>query len=299
MPKQHPKRAASDKCQCLAYSKEHRRCRLERDGDSKTCSIHRNYYRDWWTTTYRSYGNIEWATSRQRAEYEFQLRNGHTEVPDWYFSRLKKADRREYIWLIQTANCNPLHNLELFYYVILIVVDELLTFYKLDKDRMQLFIKEFEVLLQTPACCTEAFSVLLFRVLFAFKHYKHVITESHSFTFWHHTFTFCSPWTQLLKSSVLHDCIAEFRNKLNTIGTAFLVQEEPDPDWENAPEIGTVSELLAVLDEVCNVVNNSMTERALILRNNSQELKKELAAIAFAPTRVARLLDAGYEMEDL
>lgn len=299
MPKEHPKRAASDKSQCLGYSKDHRRCRLERDADSKTCSIHRNYYRDWWTKTYRSYGNIDWASSRQRAEYEFQLRNGHTEVPDWYFARLRKGDRKEYLWLIQVAKCNPLRNLELFYYVILCMVDELLTFYSLEKERIRVVVSEFELLLQTPKCCQEAFSVLLFRTLFAYKHYNHLITDTRGHMFWYRTFTFVKSWTQLLKSSVLHECIAEFRNKLDTMGMTFLVQEDGVGWLEDGPTSGTVEKLRSVLDTVSNLVNNSMAERAIILRHNGQELKRELVAIAFAPERVARLLDAGYEIEDL
>jgi hypothetical protein len=298
MPKDHPKRAASIKSQCLAYSKEHRRCRLERDANSKTCSIHRNYYRDFWTNTYHSYGNIEWATSRQRAEYEFQLQNGHVEVPEWYFKRLKRSDRKEYLWLIQVAKCNPLCNREVFYYIITCMIDELLTFYDLPKDRIRLLTNEFELLLQTPKCCQEAFTVLLFKALIAHKHYSHLITESRSHMFWYRTFTFIKPWTQLLKSPVLHDCIAEFRNKLNTIGMTFLAQEE-GIGWGDDPGVGTVEQLLTVLNNVENVVKNSLNERTMILRQNAQELKRDLAAIAFAPERVSRLLDAGYELEDI
>jgi hypothetical protein len=298
MPKDHPKRAASSKSQCLAYSKEHRRCRLERAANSKTCSIHRNYYRDFWTHTYRSYGNIEWASQRQRAEYEFQLRNGHVEIPEWYFKRLKKSDRKEYLWLIQVAKCNPLRNLEVFYYVILCMVDELLTFYDLPKERITRLTSEFELLLQTPKCCQEAFSVLLFRTLYAYKHYSYLITETRGHMFWYRTFTFIKSWSQLLKSPALNECIAEFRNKLNTIGMSFLVHEEGN-GWNDGPAVGTVEQLLTVLDHVQYVVNNSLNERALILRQNAQELKRDLVAIAFAPERVSRLLDAGFQIEDI
>lgn len=299
MPKDHPKRAASSKTQCLAYSKEHRRCRLERDSDSKTCSIHRNYYRDFWVNTYRSYGNIEWASKRQRAEYEFQLRNGHTQVPEYYFSRLTKADRKEYLWLIQVAKCNPLHNRTLFYFILMYIVDEFMTYYSVDTTRSQAMMDELETLLQTPKCCQEAFSVLLFRVLFAYKHYNYLISETRSSMFWYRAFTMMRPWSQLLKSPAFNECISEFRNKLYTIGTAFLIQEENGIVLDDGPGVATVDQLLAVLDQVQVVVNNSLNERVMILRQRGQELKRELAAIAFAPERVSRLLDAGYELEDI
>ena len=297
MPKEHPKRAASNKSQCLGFSKEHRRCRLERDGDSKTCSIHRNYYRDWWTTTYRSYGNMEWASPRQRKEYEFHLCNNYIQVPEWYFARLKKADRNEYLWLIRIAKCNPLRNRELFYYIITAAVDELMTYYAYDQDRAEKLAKEIQLLLQTSKCCQEAFSVLVFRILFVFKNYSYLISEYRHHRFWNTVFTNIQEWSQLLKSPKLHDCLAEFDNKLLTIGTNFLNEE--DIGGFQVEGTGTVEHLRAAILDITRIVNDSMQVRLNNLRNRGLELKRELAAIAFAPERVARLLDAGYEIEDI
>ena len=94
---------------CTAYTKDHRRCRLEKVGE-KTCTIHRNYYKDWFIKhPVVAYG--EHIKGRKLKELVYQLRNHITVtekmIKEWESSPgMLHADNYEF--LILHANINPL-----------------------------------------------------------------------------------------------------------------------------------------------------------------------------------------------
>jgi len=121
----HPKRAKV--LQCLAYTGDHRRCRLERYNE-RTCRVHRNYYTDWLVkhplNSYYSYNSI-----RKFNELAFQLQYGNIVINEMYmqynFGILHMA---EYMFLIRYANINPLWNRQLFEYCILQYYKDIIKF---------------------------------------------------------------------------------------------------------------------------------------------------------------------------
>ena len=113
---EHPKCATN--LQCLGYTSDHRRCRLERYND-KTCTIHRNYYTNWLEkhplNSYTTYNTI-----RKRNEIIFHLKTGNIILSQNYIQyNFGIGNIREYLFLIKYANINPLWNRTLFEYYIL------------------------------------------------------------------------------------------------------------------------------------------------------------------------------------
>lgn len=112
---EHPKR--STVLQCLAYTNEHRRCRLERNSE-RTCEIHRNYYTNW-ITKHPLNSFLSYNTRRKYNEIYFQLRNGYVRVTKNYINyNFGIGHIQEYMFLIHHANINPLWNVMLFEYTI-------------------------------------------------------------------------------------------------------------------------------------------------------------------------------------
>lgn len=296
MPKkEHPKRATSEHTQCLGYSKDHRRCRLERDANSKTCSIHRNYYRDWWYYTFRPFSTMEWASKRQKAEYEFQIQNDHVQVPERIIQDLRTSDLKLYRWFIRVAHIDPLLNRRCFIHNLSYPVDSLLMAYTISEERIQTCVEEIRSMLVSPKCCEEAFSILVHRALANMKFFNYMISPERRVEFWDQIFSNIKEWTILLKSPAYINCLDEFEKKFSTIGTAFLNTENMEDDID----VLNVDELTQILNEFRHVVRLSLDSRCTILREKAMELQKEFARRAFAPERVARLLEAGYEIEDI
>ena len=78
----HPSLPTTKKKQCLGFTKEHRRCRLERVDGKKTCHIHRNYYNQWIQKELPMLKYMHWSTtsSRIKKEIEFQLKFCHVPI---------------------------------------------------------------------------------------------------------------------------------------------------------------------------------------------------------------------------
>ena len=185
---EHPKPAKI--LQCLAYTSDHRRCRLERS-DKKTCRVHRNYYTDWLVkhplNAYYSYNSI-----RKFNELIFQLRYGDIVVTEEYmqynFSILHRA---EYMFLIRYANINPLWNRQLFEYCI--------SQYYMDDIQ-----NKFNTLLTSVEACRQALRHLL---KMEGLNWPYILSAP--------------GWKQLMGSSILIDEL-KTENQKNTLLPIFL-----------------------------------------------------------------------------
>jgi hypothetical protein len=106
----HPSLYKQKQKQCLAFTKEHRRCRLEQLNGEKTCSIHRNYYTDWFEKHAYILKYIPWEkmTPRIRKELEFQLKFHHVTITEHdiirEFWNLIITDNYEKLILYQCIN---------------------------------------------------------------------------------------------------------------------------------------------------------------------------------------------------
>jgi len=112
---EHPK--LSTNLQCLGYTNDHRRCRLERSNE-RTCNIHRNYY-DNWILKHPLNSYLSYNTRRKINEIKFQLQRGYVKITkDFVYNELSIKHDIEYIFLIKNGNIDPLWNMPLFCYYI-------------------------------------------------------------------------------------------------------------------------------------------------------------------------------------
>jgi len=91
----------------MAFSKDHRRCRLETNG--KTCHIHRNYYNYWFSKNTTFYP--EFLSQRKKKEIIFQFQ--HIKGVKEHIELLTQDYILWYSFLIENNCINPLWNTEL------------------------------------------------------------------------------------------------------------------------------------------------------------------------------------------
>ena len=97
--------------QCLGYTKDHRRCRLDRINE-KTCKIHRNYYTNWLV---KHPINIHYISQRKINEIIFQLESGNIVINKEYVkANVRFYEHDKYLFLINHAKINPLWSTEVF-----------------------------------------------------------------------------------------------------------------------------------------------------------------------------------------
>ncbi len=155
----HPRRASSKHSQCLGYSKEHRRCRLEQEEGSKTCHIHRNYYSDWFRT-HPGFYSINTLTQRQQNEYRFQLGKKHVILDEAYLAHMTLLMKNYFVFLVEVAGVNPLSNPRIFRDVIGETVDTAIFGIRPPFEATRNLL----ALLTTPVACEQAFEGILTRV---------------------------------------------------------------------------------------------------------------------------------------
>jgi hypothetical protein len=108
-----PKKAITVAQQCLAFGKDHRRCRLVREANSKTCRIHRKYYVDWLINHPTSIPFLD-LTERQTAEYLFQIEGRYVEIPSWYLETVTPQQIIYFPILIKSTHHSPMINVRVF-----------------------------------------------------------------------------------------------------------------------------------------------------------------------------------------
>jgi len=170
----HPVKARGQK-QCLAFTKERRRCRLERDGASKTCHIHRNYYHQWIEKEIPKLKYCPWDTLTLRTQKEliFQLKfryvilkQEEVEKMFWNFTSVDGYERLILLGAVEPFWVKPLFK-------------KILDFYMLDIAEYLLFRSGFsfehkyhsflEALLPFPD---------VVRFVFDYLHYRSILTLS-------------------------------------------------------------------------------------------------------------------------
>ena len=129
--------------QCLGFSKDHRRCRLERN-DEKTCYIHRNYYTNWFQR--KETHCPELLTPRKKKEIIFQF--NHIDEVERYIKGLNISytNIKWFNFLIENTQINPLWNIPLLRQVI---------FTKIMAQ------KDIKCILATPDLCMFTFKYLI------------------------------------------------------------------------------------------------------------------------------------------
>jgi hypothetical protein len=104
------KKFIDDDNRCHAFGhKDIRRCRLERLPEQKTCSIHKNYYKDWLLKNGRS--DWQLLTKRQQNEYVYQIENHLIDIPEYYIKNLNMFDTEYFTIIMKLTHNSPSLNL--------------------------------------------------------------------------------------------------------------------------------------------------------------------------------------------
>lgn len=106
--------AESSDIQCLAFTKDHRRCRLQRDDGQQTCEYHKEYFLKWLETHKGFHHAI--SSKRQMEEYRFQICNHHVTIPESYIATLTIHYQAYYEFLVKETGCSSLVNHRCFKY---------------------------------------------------------------------------------------------------------------------------------------------------------------------------------------
>lgn len=287
---EHPKFSKDTYQRCYAFSKSHRRCRLTREEDSKTCHIHRNYYYNWWHT-HPPFYSLDLLTKRQQRELLFQLINKHVIIPQEHVAQLHTGLNQYYIFLIKYAGINPLWNRAMMRHILHSCVHRGLW---PESYRGTINSQFLQDILSTPEVCKEAFQMIIhYLCYFASSNVVNISYQTIS-QLMVEVFSRVPQWMQLFKSQDINECITTLQTFIRDNSASALA----DVDWADGEERNTQRALHA-LEYIRNNVYTTFTTRRQMLKNKINPIKEELAARAFAPERLARLLDAGLEPEDL
>ncbi len=286
---EHPKFSKDTYQRCYAFGKNHRRCRLTREEDSKTCHIHRNYYYNWWYA-HPPFYELTLLSKRQQRELLFQLVNNHVIVPQEHVAQLHTGYSQYYIFLINYAGINPLWNRALMRHILHSCVHRSLWPMTYRGTINTDFLKD---LLCSPEVCKEAFQMILhYLCYFASSNIVNISYETIS-QMMVDLFSRIPQWMQLFKSQDLEKCITTLENFIRDNGAGALA----DADWADGEERNT-QRALHTLVMIRNNVYSTFSIRQRVLQTKMALIKEGLAARAFAPERIVRLLDAGLEPED-
>jgi hypothetical protein len=287
---EHPKFSKDTYQRCYAFGKNHRRCRLTREEDSKTCHIHRNYYYTWWYA-HPPFYELNLLSKRQQRELLFQLIHKHVIIPQEHVAQLHTGFHQYYIFLIKYAGINPLWNRGLMRHILHSCIHRSLW---PETYRGEINSDVLQDLLCSPEVCKEAFQMILHYLCYFASSNVVNITPQSIIDMMVYIFCGIPQWMQLFKSQDIDECITTLEAFIKENGAAALA----DAEWADGEERNTQRALNALVS-IRTTVHSTFTTRKMLLKNKMNPIKEELAARAFAPERIARLLDAGLEPEDL
>lgn len=284
----HPSRSKTKRSQCLGFSREHRRCRLEQEEGSKTCHIHRNYYPDWFLNHHGFY-DITTLTPRQQKEYTFQLGGGHVIPTEQYIINLTLNMRGYYIFLVEVAKINPLLNRRIFSDIIARTVDDQIFYNRIER---QTPTRDLKKILTAPETCQYALEGILTRIsLYTSSNTIQIdrdlfiasIMEIFEETQW--------GWKQILHSYIVEECFAAHVTLLTTQGAnAFN-----DGDFEERDAQRALLYCRLIKEQLIQKMNTWSRG----VRDSIQPLKGDLMAAAWKPERVEKWMEAGLDVSDM
>jgi hypothetical protein len=176
---EHPKLSPNNEMRCMAFSKDHRRCRLETNG--KTCHIHRNYYNNWFSKNITFHP--EFLSQRKKKEiiFQFQHMEGVKEYIEGLDQNLDYLDW--YSFLIQNYCINPLWNTYLLH---------VLTIFKINQK------EQIGYILINPDICKEVYKSLLSTTIKGVAN-PHLRDQDYV-DLWERNFTDIAEWKQMTGS---------------------------------------------------------------------------------------------------
>lgn len=258
--------ASTERSQCTAFGKkDKRRCRLQRRPGYWTCEVHKRYYETWYETNRLI--NRRFMSKREIKELEFQIKQGYVAIPDaWVWQLREYSDIEWYLFLLEHTQMPADVNIYLFYTVI---YEQIFYGYTWPNEKiLQSFCRE-------PSSCLFLFGHLI-RWCERMSH-----GGAYSFLDLLQSYMSRFSWRALLYSQTL---FTEF----NTITrTEYQIFPENSEFWDLDCEENPIRRFFKYLHKKAGA---SIRERCSVY-------KEELMAAAWAPKRIQRWLDMGYDLD--
>jgi hypothetical protein len=258
--------ATTEKVQCTAFGRrDRRRCRLERRSGCLTCEVHKRYY-ETWHANHLLFDRYH-MSKREREELEFQIQRGYVRIPEEWAARLYTYGEREwYQFLLDHTDIHPLVNVSCFEHI---VYAELFhNWSSRDYSKMNKYIGHPES------------AVYVFRMIL---HWSSLMSHHGFYSFLDLMKTYFEKldWRSILFST---GCLAEFESALDDLRAAF-------PDFKGGWDVMDSEHPIA------RFLKKFHKKTADKVRLRCSIYKEELMAAAWAPRRIQRWLDMGYDLD--
>lgn len=259
----HTRIASTEDTQCTAFGKrDKRRCRLSSRPGHLTCEVHTRYY-ETWHQTHRLF-DLNHIGVRERRELEFQIEGGHVTIPhSWIIQLRSVGERAWYPFLLEHVDFPPMLNVTCFHEL---MFHEF--FYKViwsEEDFMRRHVRDVD-------SCTQALYMIL----------QHAILMSHGGIYSYfdlvETYLRRLDWWPIVFSTSYIDLCESLNLEFNQyFSTSYALDDPAHP-------------LLGFLKRFHKRLGNTIRKRCSLY-------KEELIAAAWAPKRIQRWLDMGYDLE--
>ena len=279
--------SSKNKC-CLAFTKERRRCRLERTSRT-TCDVHKNYFKDWFTKhpPFRNY-YCELENSRIMNEYKTIL-TGPLRPTLAYIQSI--PDNNDYIsfymMLVSYTGVNPLLNKPCFKRSIRYAIDEIFGIYSSHMRTQN--IKNAHIVLNILCINTEltyeVFRYIIFYTVERMINLQRIstLTEEQLVSLGTSLLTiiFLSDvWRFVFMSHDIKAICKRVSNKLSVLLDP--VKVDYFMNTIVATSIETLKQdIITHIKKKCNIY------------------KEDLMMTVYEPSRLQKYLDSGLELEDL
>jgi hypothetical protein len=279
-------RAKSETTQCLAFGKtDIRRCRLEKEPGSKTCFIHKHYYRDWFIT-HPPIGSISTCNERKLNEYKFQFEHGHVTITREYIEGLTSWENEYYMFLLPYTSISPSVNPSCVKLYLTTLLDPVFMQDFNDRKvrlRHQIYIA-LDILLQDVASCNLVFKCILGFLCRCCIHIQS-LEKLGQVMEWVLETTFLEHpgWKQLMHSSELSILYRTRREN-------FLLVHAPNPNIKGIVEYILDPLLITTLNTLHTIHSSNSIQRI-------NQYKEDLIAGACHPRHLERWFKAGYGFE--
>jgi hypothetical protein len=248
--------ARTEKEQCTAFGNK-RRCRLVKRPGFTTCHIHRNYYRDW---VDKRPPPDHW-TKRQRAEYIFQISRGLVEIPELQVVGLRLAQLDYFEILMRYTHHSPMLNIHCFTEYIFLRLGNVEEHILKDVDSCYIVFKS--IVLRT---------IILREVATPEDVLERVVT-----------FLSRPSCRQILYSAKLEKLFEVFREIIRIYAES----------WTELYDLGEIYRADGLIQ---TGMRRAFSVNASAVRARCAVYKEELMKVAWAPSRIEKWLERGYDV---
>lgn len=274
--------ARSSDEQCLAFTKEHRRCRLQKEEGQRTCPYHKEYFSRWFHTRKGFHRAV--SSKREIEEYRFQICKKHVTVPESHIASLDVNYSEYYRWLLEHTDYSATANRRCLKYC----VDTLSwsIFIDASLSRTKRLFNSLAYLFTDVESIQICFELFWKEMVETFRFYK---GDSQFFTQRFRQVFYSPVWRPILFRKDLWFCIQEIWEQNHEREAQQRVNMNPHLQFKGEWSRERFQDMLY---EMTMFHQTKIKERI-------QPFKEELMAAAWHPRRVEKWLElGGFEMLD-